>query len=910
MNAKCYALMLAALAHCAHARVSFDEVIEMQSTEIRNSNSFINPRGPLCLLRGFVYSEQGHMHNKRFFSPEIETDYKVEPVGDVETTNKHTYTRKAQKDKLYPPAEGPALGSKPASTDYSAEYHRTLIEMFPSVDGHTLSVAVGRKDSFFQFLQRMPSNHAHYVLAALLLLSEGIDVPIETTQNEIALEIGSIKVGADLCKKATQVIKFFKDNKGKGKLPCTPEAFSTGDFLNTPQFLIQAYVFEYITSKSDALDFAACVHAILTSLPENDCKDVYNTCFVGSKDKAEEDELLRQLVQIQTKMKILQSFPFVSPSMLPAYTSVHACKRGQTEFLDETFSNCVETGLFALFCCLAHDPVQKEYDADAMLGEAKEGDKTEALRNFFGLLKSAISKLFGSRNTLQEWNNGAQALRAFFQKESVTPKQCATKETMQEWNRVVSGLQSEHIAYVRPSRNEVRSGIFNVLYVIAEVTGRLEEEKLRIRELAQMLEDSEIDEDFEDVFEKTQEYVAELFASLSVDKSLKVEFSGLKVDVRSDKKKDLYGKITLKCTDKDRVVEQGICLAFRPRHLTVTLCPCVFLSLTDEEKEAFFAVDGYSEPADFVECLLAKYADAWRARGTEYSKSKLIEDTREASERLAVDGASAHPNQLFLLGSALRYEQIQEFSENFTLHAAAKGTKLAQKHPAVRLLSNLLGSLPLDDNATQSTVLECPVCLDMLGKLFPRIALSKEIFADIYRSAYAIRTMKLYIRPEVDSAPAANAIMKYFREYKEQTREPFFRCHAVASFAAISDLFPVLLADKLMRHVDEIGALITDKEEKDRAKVLDAKATFDLLLFFASLKHNGTPLELMLALGSRVGPRLIQACSVTNCRFYINSQTASKILEALNAHWSALLQTPNGEEVFSGVQCILKSRIH
>ncbi|KAH9387132.1 uncharacterized protein NEMAJ01_2028 [Nematocida major] len=745
MHAKFYGLVIAALAHCALARVSFDEVMEMQSTEIGEGRAFINQRGPLCLLRGFVYSELGYTHNKRFFSPEIETDYKVEPVGDDENTIEHKYTRNAQKDKPYPPTKGPALGSNPTVPDYSVEYHRTLIEMFPSVDGYTLSVAVARDDSFFQALQRMPTKrHAHYVLAALLLLSEGVDVPIKATQKTITLEIGSIKVGADSCKKAAQVINFFNHNKGKEKLPCTPEAFCTGDFLNTPHFLIQAYVFEYITSKSDALDFAACAHAILTSLPENERKDVYSACFVESKSEAEEDKAARPLVQIQERMKILQTFPFTSPSMLPAYTSVRACKRSEPELLDETFSNCVETGLLALFCCLAHDPAQKEYDADTMLGEAKEGDKTEALRTFFQL-------------------------------ESVTPKACATKETMQEWNRVVSDLQSEHIAYRQESRNEVRSGIFNALYIVAEVTGRRKKEEPRIRELAQMLEDSEIDEDFEDVFEKTQEYVAELFASLSVDKSLRVEFSDLKVDIRSDKKKDLYGKITLKCTDKDRVVEQGICLGVQPGHLVVTLCPCVFLSLNSEEKKAFFAVDSCSEPANFAECLFAGYADAWCSRHIDPRGSKHSKHIKEIAERLAVDGASALPNQLFVLGLALKLEQIQEFAEDFTVHAAANGIELTQAHPGVRLLSNLLGSLPLGDAATQEDVLEGPVCLGMLEKLYTKIRLSKETFAETYKNTNAICALKLYFRPGVNSAPVANAIMKYFREYKKQAREPLFR---------------------------------------------------------------------------------------------------------------------------------------
>ncbi|KAH9385971.1 uncharacterized protein NEMAJ01_0867 [Nematocida major] len=878
VHAKFYALMLAALAHCAYARVSFNEVIEMQSTEIGESNAFINPRGPPCLLRGFVYSELAYTHNKRFFAPEIETDYKVEPVGDDETTEEHKYTRNAQKDKLYPSAEGSALGSKPAGKNYTVTYHRTLIEMFPSVDGHTLSVAVAREDSFFQFLQRMPTKkHVHYVLAALLLLSEGVDVPIKATQKTITLEIGSIAFETGRCKKAAQVINFFKDNKGKGKLPCTQNDFCTGEFLNTPQFLIQAYVFEYITSKSDALDFAACMHSILKSLPEDSCKDLYSACFVESKAEAEEDELLRQLRMVQERMKILDSFPFASPSMLPAYTSVHAFQRSSSEFLKETFSNCVETGLLALFCCLAHDPAQKKYDVGAMLGKKKEGDKTEALRTFFQL-------------------------------KGVTPEVCATKKTMQEWNRVVSDLQSEHIAYVRPSRNEVRSGISNVLYVVTEITGKRKEEEPRIRKLAQMLEDSEIGKASEDVFEKTQEYVAELFASLSVDKSLKVEFSGLKVGARGDGQKDLYGDITLKYTDKDSVIQQGICIAFRPGHLTVTLCAWTFLSSASGRKEAFFAVDGCSEPKTFAECLFAGYADAWRARGTNLQEEdKLSEYIREPTTSLVSPGASAHPNQLFLLGSALRSKQIKDIAEHFILHAAAKGIELAQEHLGVRLLSNLLGSLPLDDHATQMDGMQHIVSLSLLGKLFPRIALSKTRTSIIYKNTSAITKIGRYTGD--NCTPAANAILKYFREYKEQVRVPLFRFYALENFPIISRMFPILLADKSTRYTDEIGALIIDVKEKDREKALDAKALFDLLLFLASLKHNGTPPELVLALGSRLEPRSIQACKKAKCMTLVSRQTAPAILEGLNAHQSALQKTSSGAEMFRDVVDILQSKI-
>ncbi|KAH9387055.1 uncharacterized protein NEMAJ01_2002, partial [Nematocida major] len=286
---------------------------------------------------------------------------------------------------------------------------------------------------------------------------------------------------------------------------------------------------------------------------------------------------------------------------------------------------------------------------------------------------------------------------------------------------------------------------------------------------------------------------------------------------------------------------------------------------------------------------------------------KLTEDTRGFIERLAVDGASAHPNQLFLLGNALRSKQIQEFSEHFTLYAAAKGIEFAQEHPGVRLLSNLLGSLPLDDSVTQYNGMQHIVFLDMLRGLFPRIALSKKTTSILYKSTGTIIKIGSYTGD--NCAPTANAIMKYFREYKKQARESLFGCLQLKSFNTISSMFPVLLADKSTRHTDEIRALIMDVEEKDRERALDAKVVFDLFVFFASLQDDSTPHELVLALGSRVVPRSIQAYNRNKYVFSIKSQAAAVILEALNTYQSALLEMPSGEEVFKGMQGILQYSI-
>ncbi|KAH9385780.1 uncharacterized protein NEMAJ01_0676 [Nematocida major] len=872
MNAKFYALMLAALLHCALARVSFGEIIEMQSTEIGESTEFINPRGPLCLLRGFLYSEQGYMHNKRFFSPEIETDYKVKPVGDIETTEEHKYTRNAQNDKPYPPAEGPALSAGIAATDYAVEYHRTLIEMFPSVDGHTLSVAVARDDSFFQFLKRMPSNHAHYMLAALVLLSEGVDVPIEATEKEVKLEIGSIKVEENICEKAAQVINFFKENMQKEKLPDTPEAFSTGDFLNTPQFLIQAYVFEYITSKDDALDFAACVHAILTSLPKKDYKDVYSACFVESK--AEEDELLHQLRMIQKAMKNLDSFPFTSPSMLPAYTSVHACKRGQTELLEETFSNYVEAGLLALFCCLAHDPAQKKYNADAMLGEAKENEETEALRTFFQL-------------------------------ESVSPKTCTTKETMQEWNRVVSGLQSEHIAYARENRNQVRSGIFNMLYVVAEVTGRRKEEEPRIRKLELMLEGCKIDEAYEDVFKKIQMYVKEIFASLSVDKSLRVKFSDFKVCEQGNGQKDMCGNITLKYTDENEVLQQGICLAFSPGDLVVILCPLAVVSFELEDIEAFFSVDGYPKPSTFAECLFSRYKDMWRSKATAPYTSKVIRKIWDATKRLAVSKIPKQPNQLFVLGMALGYRYAREIVEQFTCCAGIAKLIPDSSHTGARLILNLIGSFPLDDYKTQESLLKPLVFLADTVFLRSKIILTAKRFSEFYRDTRMIARLGRYA--DRNRQEAVGAMMQYFKLYKIGARQPLFLCSALGSFWGVSDVFGPLLSNLTAQHIEKLDELFLDVEPDDMERALDAKALFDLFLFLHCLEDSSSLDGLVRILFRKISQRSFKVYEENKCIIYGSKKMIHAMLAAMEKHQSILFWEINDNENFEKLLCLLHS---
>ncbi|KAH9387497.1 uncharacterized protein NEMAJ01_2393, partial [Nematocida major] len=56
------AIFLAFLVCYSHARISIGEAVDLQKAEIGKDKVIINPRGPLNMIRGYVYSEMGYMH--------------------------------------------------------------------------------------------------------------------------------------------------------------------------------------------------------------------------------------------------------------------------------------------------------------------------------------------------------------------------------------------------------------------------------------------------------------------------------------------------------------------------------------------------------------------------------------------------------------------------------------------------------------------------------------------------------------------------------------------------------------------------------------------------------------------------------------------------------------------------------
>ncbi|KAI5167689.1 hypothetical protein NEIRO02_2174 [Nematocida sp. AWRm79] len=85
------------------------------------------------------------MHNKRFYTPEINTEYKLYIIDSIRYNDRlnYEYIRKPVKDKVYNDIDD--------VNKYLTQYHTHLIKIFPSSD-QSLSIISGVSDGLTSFL--------------------------------------------------------------------------------------------------------------------------------------------------------------------------------------------------------------------------------------------------------------------------------------------------------------------------------------------------------------------------------------------------------------------------------------------------------------------------------------------------------------------------------------------------------------------------------------------------------------------------------------------------------------------------------------------------------------------------------------------------------------------------------------
>ncbi|OAG32933.1 hypothetical protein NEIG_02235, partial [Nematocida sp. ERTm5] len=502
----------------------------------------IKANGSISPTREFISEKLNLMFAMRFLSSSVDVNYSV----SVKQTNQIVgveIKRDFDMDVGYKKLFNKEKSGKEKGLTYLEDYHQTVIGMFPSLTGN-LSIHTSRNDSFIRFLEfEHVSKHKIDILACLFLLAEGVDIPLNIEDSEtgptlvlkevIAKPIMrkskpenkqnskeeknkfsiSMKVMCSIKKtdntsqdkhavqaSAEDVINFFINNKtnpdiregGKYAEPTTYEEFKTGKFLNNARWLIQYYIFKYLDSEEKIIDFAKTVYSMLKACiaAKKDEKSdksneevkylesIVNKCFVKSSDANTSNAKHRIdiLTTIYKESPLANVFPFSGSIDVAEYKAISSYNRKEDSFDNSNmYSNCAEAGLLSLFCCLAYDAQTKEYNIDHM------GNVSPDLKSFF-----------------HTYNK---------------PLEADTYEMHNEWSKVVAGLENANIRYLKENRNELAPGIINMLYVIAEITGRYSKEEESLKELSTLLEKD--DENQSKLFQKVKLYTEKLILSLS-----------------------------------------------------------------------------------------------------------------------------------------------------------------------------------------------------------------------------------------------------------------------------------------------------------------------------------------------------------------------------------------------------------
>ncbi|KAH9387126.1 uncharacterized protein NEMAJ01_2022 [Nematocida major] len=200
------------------------------------------PGHPVCLNRlGWL----GYAYNMRAYSCGLSTGFSLTLSSSAcgrQVACMHI--RELHKDEAYYPASNSVLSY---DEKYSVAFHRMLLYMFSlqRVGAQTydrLTIESERTGCLTRFLREScrTKKEAHYVLAALVLLGEGVDVPIETSGNRVIIKkrkdsndvlVDACVVRAALCygearpSEVWQVINFFKQYRRAKRLPDTHKKF-------------------------------------------------------------------------------------------------------------------------------------------------------------------------------------------------------------------------------------------------------------------------------------------------------------------------------------------------------------------------------------------------------------------------------------------------------------------------------------------------------------------------------------------------------------------------------------------------------------------------------------------------------------------------------------------------------------
>ncbi|EHY64831.1 hypothetical protein NERG_02234 [Nematocida ausubeli] len=787
------------------ARINMKDIKTVSETLVgEKQDVVINPKGPLNLLRGYIGNRCGYMYNKRFYSSEIDTDYELSKEG-ISSTGRQEYkfTRTPVNDRVYKD-----IITKTPDSKYLSTYHAQLIKMFPSIDGD-LSIEAGRPNALTNFLRaEHVKKDTKYILAALLLLSEGVDIKInvdhagekkklviksKTCKEKVFVDVEMHTAGIDPVtnehsesiyqSEAAGIIKFYmqcRDNpllkkEGKFAMPGRKEEFESGKFLNNAAFLIQTYIYEFIDTAENYVSFVNAVHELIVDQvaekenPNQTKKKgkkgrIFDELFLAKDTLSENKKYIESFYGLVQAINENARFPFYNDSQLPRYTRVPRCKLDKLEFEKSHalyYSDCVETALLGLFCCLAYNPEKGEYQTSHM----GEGVSKE-LRDFF--------------------------------KKYPKPKEATSFEMHKKWCRVVACLKNDRIDY-KKAKNELISGVGNIFLAIAEITGQ----KAEILELVEYIEDVRKKGKLDS---KQKEYISNKIAStiksLSLNKNVEVKCNQMTLGKRSSGKADILSKISITYTfDKEY---NGISLGISRGHAALSL----FSSLpgnSENIKEKCEEVKNIYNTAEcYIGYIMCHYIDI--ELDTLNTKNFSIVYSINRCINLMIREGSESVSRIFVLRKISNTAMKVQIMKLFILSALSR--ELTPKNPLIHFTANILGSTPLADNVTRDMMIRFLAIFTDWREFYPRLGYTSSDHPSEHDLIWRGGTSK-HFYDTILSYPVSTTVKATCNYLRTTTHSKGLKYSAIG-FASSKQLFSHITSNEVVDNLMKIQSVLKE----------------------------------------------------------------------------------------------------
>ncbi|KAI5167953.1 hypothetical protein NEIRO02_2285 [Nematocida sp. AWRm79] len=750
------------LIHIVCGRIGIEETKEVQHTifQYEDITRIINPNGGLSPLRGFIWYTCGFMYNIRMFSCWMDIDYCVWLNNSGKSTPVYEYVRNYDRDKVH---------DKVAQNEYEKkliEYHSIIINLFPSTEGY-LSIHTDKPDSLFVLLNTCMDRDKYRILASLLLLSEGLSVPLNITRSDDNLKCLVLK---DLSKdevhfcvnlsdvysnnepditrnEVVDIIQFFIDNHTDWFLQDKAvfddqipyNVFKSGGFLCTLQFLIQSYIFDYIDSVESTLLFSVTVFDLLREYTlyginkefRRQAVDIFNSYFIefnGYNPSAQYYESIDIASIILNRIKVL---PFEHGSYISPITSfkfhnktVHKLERIIEDFLNLSIKkdntvytdiktreilrnpiNNAETVLLCLFCCFAYDQYKQEYTVSHIPNASKE------LKEFFNKYKYMFD--------------------------------ITTEEIHNNWNKVVADLNNPYICYVRPNNNQLDLGLLNILCVITEITGIFKEHMPRINKFIETVKGKGNSwYDSRDSL-KLRLYIDELFKTLSINKNIRIDLLSVLLDKSYMKRSDLFVDMDIYYAMDE--IQESLCINLHSRRIIITFYKVLPRPLSEQHKVSIKReiIKLNELNPSYMQRLVLHYMDYV---SVQYDSLYFDELNHQMSDCLSK--SVPHPMNINI-NSILIVQKIQSIKYKLVLIRDILLSYLGMNNinctGAINLVSNILGSIPLNNKFMQDIFFTTIIHCGTDKEYYSRISMSDTVYpvVEFYHDEISIIINKL-----------------------------------------------------------------------------------------------------------------------------------------------------------------------